>query len=40
MNNTWTGHELSVVDREDLIMDRDQLMALSKDKQIRHWVAP
>ncbi len=38
MNNTWSGHELSVVDREDLIMDRDQLMVLSKDKQIRPWV--
>jgi NADH-quinone oxidoreductase subunit I len=38
MNNTWTGHELSVVDREDLVMDRDQLMALSKDKQLRPWV--
>jgi formate hydrogenlyase subunit 6/NADH:ubiquinone oxidoreductase subunit I len=37
MNNTWTGHELSVVDREDLVMDRDQLMALSKEKRIRPW---
>jgi NADH-quinone oxidoreductase subunit I len=40
MNNTWTGHELSVVDREDLVMDLDQLMTLSKEKQIRPWVAP
>jgi formate hydrogenlyase subunit 6/NADH:ubiquinone oxidoreductase subunit I len=40
MNNTWTGHELSVVDREDLVMDREQLLALSREKQIRPWVAP
>jgi NADH-quinone oxidoreductase subunit I len=38
MNNTWTGHELSVVDRRDLVMDREQLLALSKGKQIRPWV--
>jgi NADH-quinone oxidoreductase subunit I len=38
MNNTWTGHELSVVDREDLVMDREQLLALSKEKQLRPWV--
>ena len=38
MNNTWQGHELSMLDRKDLVMDRDQLMALSKDRQIRPWV--
>ena len=38
MNNTWTGHELSSVDRKDLVMDRDQLLALSKTQQIRPWV--
>ena len=38
MNNTWQGHELSTLDRKDLVLDRDQLMALSKDKQIRPWV--
>ena len=37
MNNTWAGHELSVLDRKDLVMDRDQLMALSKSQQIRPW---
>jgi formate hydrogenlyase subunit 6/NADH:ubiquinone oxidoreductase subunit I len=37
MNNTWTGHELSSVDRQDLVMDRDQLLALSKNMQIRPW---
>jgi formate hydrogenlyase subunit 6/NADH:ubiquinone oxidoreductase subunit I len=37
MNNTWTGHELSTVDRQDLVMDRDQLLALSKGMQIRPW---
>ncbi len=40
MNNTWAGHELSVVDRKDLVMDREQLLALSKTRQIRPWVAP
>ena len=38
MNNTWAGHELSVLDRKDLVLDLDQLMALSKSKQIRPWV--
>ena len=37
MNNTWTGHELSSVDRQDLVMDKDQLLALSKNMQIRPW---
>jgi formate hydrogenlyase subunit 6/NADH:ubiquinone oxidoreductase subunit I len=38
MNNTWVGHELSSVDRKDLVMDRDQLMAMSKQQVIRPWV--
>jgi hypothetical protein len=38
MNNTWSGHELSTLDRKDLVLDRDQLMELSKEKQIRPWV--
>ena len=38
MNNTWVGHELSTVDRQDLVMDRDQLLAMSKNRQIRAWV--
>jgi formate hydrogenlyase subunit 6/NADH:ubiquinone oxidoreductase subunit I len=37
MNNTWTGHELSTVDRQDLVMDREQLLGLSKNMQIRPW---
>ena len=38
MNNTWAGHELSSLDRKDLVLDLDQLMSLSKSKQIRPWV--
>ena len=38
MNNTWAGHELSTVDRKDLVLDLDQLMAMSKDRQIHPWV--
>jgi len=38
MNNTWAGHELSSVDRKDLVLDLDQLLALHKDGQIRPWV--
>lgn len=38
MNNTWTGHELSKFDRSDLIMDLDQLLALSRQKKIEPWV--
>jgi formate hydrogenlyase subunit 6/NADH:ubiquinone oxidoreductase subunit I len=38
MNNTWVGHELSSVDRKDLVMDREQLLAMSKNRQIRPWV--
>ncbi len=37
MNNTWVGHELSTVDRKDLVMDRDQLLAMSKTQLIRPW---
>jgi NADH-quinone oxidoreductase subunit I len=37
MNNTWSGHELSSVDRLDLVMDLDQLMVLSKTRQMRPW---
>ena len=38
MNNTWSGNELSTVDRKELVMDREQLLALSKNKVIRPWV--
>ena len=38
MNNTWVGHELSTVDRKDLVMDTEQLLAMSKNRQIRPWV--
>src|SRR5918992_2003288 len=38
MNNTWAGHELSTLDRKDLVVDLDQLLELSKTKQLRPWV--
>ncbi len=38
MNNTWSGHELSSLDRRDLVLDLDQLLALSKTKQINPWL--
>ncbi|MBT5775336.1 MAG: 4Fe-4S binding protein [Dehalococcoidia bacterium] len=39
MNNTWQGHEMSVYDRSDLVMDLPQLMAQSKADEIQEWVA-
>jgi len=39
MNNTWRGHETSVYDRADLVMDLPQLMAQSKANEIQEWVA-
>jgi NADH-quinone oxidoreductase subunit I len=39
MNNTWSGHELSVYDRQDLVMDLDELLSKSKAGEIRAWVA-
>jgi NADH-quinone oxidoreductase subunit I len=30
MNNTWTGHELSVHNRKDLVMDLEQLSSQSR----------
>jgi NADH-quinone oxidoreductase subunit I len=38
MNNTWAGHELSSLDRKDLVVDLNQLLELSKTQQIRPWV--
>ena len=38
MNNTWSGHELSVLDRKDLVLDLDQLLALSRGHKIEPWV--
>ncbi len=40
MNNTWQGHELSVHDRADLIMDLPQLLVQSRTDNIDEWVAP
>jgi NADH-quinone oxidoreductase subunit I len=40
MNNTWSGHELSVYDREELVMDLDELLAKSKAGEVTRWVAP
>ena len=39
MNNTWAGHELSKFDRNDLVLDLDQLMAQHKQNKIDEWVA-
>ena len=39
MNNTWAGHELSTFDRNDLVLDLDQLMAQHKQEKIDEWVA-
>ncbi len=38
MNNTWTGHETSVYDRQDLVMDLQQLLSQSRAGQIQEWV--
>ncbi len=38
INNTWQGHELSVHDRKDLVMDLQQLLALSHGGGIKEWV--
>ena len=40
MNNTWQGHELSVHDRADLIMDLPQLLVQSRTDNLDEWVAP
>jgi formate hydrogenlyase subunit 6/NADH:ubiquinone oxidoreductase subunit I len=39
MNNTWAGHELSRFDRNDLILDLDQLLAQHKKGKLEEWVA-
>jgi formate hydrogenlyase subunit 6/NADH:ubiquinone oxidoreductase subunit I len=39
MNNTWAGHELSQFDRNNLVLDLDQLMAQHKQGKIEEWVA-
>jgi len=39
MNNTWAGHELSSFDRNDLVLDLDQLLAQHKKGKIEEWVA-
>ena len=39
MNNTWTGHELSVYDRSDLVMDLPQLLAQHRAGELDEWVA-
>ncbi len=38
MNNTWQGHELSVHDRKDLVLDLPQLLALHRAGAIKEWV--
>jgi NADH-quinone oxidoreductase subunit I len=39
MNNTWAGHELSKFDRNDLVLDLDQLLSQHKKGKIEEWVA-
>jgi len=39
MNNTWQGHELSVFDRSDLVMDLQQLLSQHRQGGIDPWVA-
>ena len=39
MNNTWTGHEISVYDRADLVMDLPQLLAQHRAGELDEWVA-
>ena len=39
MNNTWTGHETSVYDRSDLVMDLQQLLAQHRAGELDEWVA-
>ncbi len=38
MNNTWSGHELSVYDRADLVQDLPQLLAESRGGEFKAWV--
>ena len=38
MNNTWAGHETSVHDRKDLVMDLQQLTTLAHNGAIKEWV--
>jgi NADH-quinone oxidoreductase subunit I len=39
MNNTWAGHELSKFDRNDLVLDLDQLLSQHKKGKIKEWVS-
>jgi len=39
MNNTWAGHELSTFDRNNLVLDLDQLLSQHKQGKIEEWVA-
>lgn len=38
MNNTWQGHELSVYDRTELVMDLPQLLEVHRSREITPWV--
>ena len=40
MNNTWEGHERSVHNRGDLVMDLPQLLAQHRQGKIEEWVPP
>jgi formate hydrogenlyase subunit 6/NADH:ubiquinone oxidoreductase subunit I len=39
MNNTWAGHELSTFDRNDLVLDLEQLLSQHKKGKIEEWVS-
>ncbi len=38
MNNTWEGNEISVYDRQDLVMDLQQLLSQDRAGNINEWV--
>ena len=40
MNNTWSGHEMSVYDRADLVQDLPQLLSESRGGELKAWRAP
>jgi formate hydrogenlyase subunit 6/NADH:ubiquinone oxidoreductase subunit I len=39
MNNTWAGHELSSFDRNDLVLDLEQLLSQHNTGEITEWVS-
>ncbi len=39
MNNTWRGHEMSVYDRGDLVLDLPQLLSQHRAGELKEWVS-